>query len=513
MAETLEQLNFRMTNMAFLFSQDSLQVRTFGANLENKLQLGLREIFGQLDDDQFLGIRRLLSHGYRAARSLVSTEAESAEYWGSLSVEIQKEFERVSHYFSAEQSAAVGAVVEIIEQLASQGTPPLAEKLHDLLDQGESIIFLENKQFTPHLKEWLAHTGLMNSAVVVNDIRSLTKVTLTSKNLVILAAPREINAPLLRTLIFGGFAPQITFLTPNWWVGTKLNVNSLEVFPGLNVGKEIKFNLEGPTYSGPLREAAEDNGPDLYRQREVSEIEYFEPGGSVVCRYLNLSGSLFLPIEEDAEKVSTLVLNQSGEYEIRRVDPFRELQAGDIIVELASSAESDFLWEQAAFALDDVYDAFEELRMRWLKILSDKKIQMGNRALEKELRASGVSTAHNLFYWLHDSRFTRPRSISDFKALLEYLGLDSEQLEKTMSLTKRFRSQLSLQGQKAREAMALQVTDDDWASVNAGELRAILLEEFGDAEFQLVKFESMGASTVNCVPTQVRKILKGSING
>jgi hypothetical protein len=93
------------------------------------------------------------------------------------------------------------------------------------------------------------------------------------------------------------------------------------------------------------------------------------------------------------------------------------------------------------------------------------------------------------------------------------LGLDSEQLEKTMSLTKRFRSQLSLQGQKAREAMALQVTDDDWASVNAGELRAILLEEFGDAEFQLVKFESMGTSTVNCVPTQVRKILKGSING
>ncbi len=513
MAETLEQLNFRMANMGFLFAHESLEVRTFAADLEDKLQLGLREIFGQLDEEQFVDLRRLLARGYRAARALVANDSEAIEYWTSLAGDVQKEFENVSHYFSAEKSAAVDVVIKCFETLALQGASPLTKELKDFLVQGESIVFVENKEFTPHLKEWLEHSGLTRSAVVVNDIRSLTKFTLTSKNLAILAAPREINASLLRSLIFGGFAPQITFFAPNWWVGTKLDANSLEVFPGLSVAKGFKFKVEGPSYSGAARELTEFSTPEMNRQREASNIEYFEPGGSVVCRYLKLTGSLFLPIEEDAEKVSTLVLRESGDYEIKRVDPFSELKPGDIIVELASAAESDFLWEQAALKLEDVYDQFEELRLRWLKTLRDKKAQMGNLALERELSAAGVTTAHNLFYWLHDYRFTRPRSISDFKALLEYLDLDAEQLEKTMALTKRFRSQLSLQGQKAREAMALQVTDDDWASVNMGELRSILLEEFGDAEFQLVKFESLGSTTVNCVPTQVRKILKGSING
>jgi hypothetical protein len=129
------------------------------------------------------------------------------------------------------------------------------------------------------------------------------------------------------------------------------------------------------------------------------------------------------------------------------------------------------------------------------------------------LLAAGVSTGHHVLDWLDDPRFTRPRKISDFEALLKYLGIHSTQLSETLRLTKIVRSKLSALGQQARDSLAEEVTQEDWSAVMNGEIRSILLSDFGDAKFELAQFESLGVEVRLVAQNQVRKVLRGVPRG
>jgi len=511
--EQVALLNFRQTNMEYLFSFGGAKIHTFESRETDALRLALRKLFGKLDADHFVSLRSQLGLAYRAARGLLAEPNSSLEFWTELSKRIQKEFVSYGQYFDDADARVCDQIQEAIGVVIETGVLPLGQAIIEASEESEILLLPERPEFNDLARGWLEAQNFSQPVELIRDFHSLSKIPATSKTLIIVGAPRTFTEVQLRTLMFGGFSAELIFLTPNWWLGNVEGGVTSKLFKGIDSDARINFTRTGVRYQGSTPEDLTVVGLDFVANSGPLDIEDFQHNGDVECRILHLSGDLSLPIEADAKLVSTLQIRDDGSFVVTRRDPFSDLSPGEIILELATAAESDFLWDMAAQDLGDSFFEYQTSRQVWLSALRQKKVELGGWHLKKALLAAGVSTGHHVLEWLEDPSFTRPRKISDFEALLRFLGLDPLSMAEALKLTKLFRSKLSALGQQARESLAQEVTYEDWQAVNLGEVRSIQLGDYGDAKFELAQFTQLGDEIRLVSQNQVRKVVRGVPRG
>ncbi len=513
MNDQVTLLNFREANMERLFGQGGLRIQTVDSIESDNLRLVLRNFFGKLDADHFISLRSQIGLAYRAARGLLAEPNSWQEFWGDVSTRLENEFSVTSQYFGDAETQIIEDIKAAIKSISGSAHDSLGTEIVKLSQSSDLLVLLERPEFNDYFRGWIEDQDLTNSVELVRDFHSLNKISATSKTLVIIGAPRTFSEVHLRTLMFGGFSSELVFLTPNWWLGTGDESIPSKLFRGIDAVSIMHFTRGGSAYNGSASEEKPVLGLDTYSDPAQVDIEEFQQNGDVECRFLYLTGGLGLPVELDAKLVSTLEVLDDGRFVVNRKNPFSDLAQGEVILELATSAESDFLWDKAALELGEEFTNYITIRQDWLHSLKQKKTELGGWHLKKALLAAGVSTGHHVLDWLDDPRFTRPRKISDFEALLKYLGIHSTQLSETLRLTKIVRSKLSALGQQARDSLAEEVTQEDWSAVMNGEIRSILLSDFGDAKFELAQFESLGVEVRLVAQNQVRKVLRGVPRG
>jgi hypothetical protein len=517
MSLEISNLNNRMANMEFLFGHSSVSIVRYEAPLEDELRLALLAFFKVCDlgPNHFSKFRRTLGLLYRAARRYAAPVEEFRQFWQSQKVELDLEFRVVQHYLNADVQASFNPILRALEQLEGAKGSALADALEAIVSQEDCVLLPEHRESAAEYNLWLESIDVGTNSHAFASARLIAKQQEVTKRLIVVGAPRAFSQAQLRTALFGGLAPEITFVTPNWWVGSKPEKSPFPLFPGIDEDSHFEFSVSGPEYTAQASDITPPEAPWFSSESsgDPEEIESFLSGGEIACRVLSLAGGLAIAVEEDASDVTVLEKLDDGTFKVRRVDIQNELLPGFVICELATAAESDFLWASAQDALGEQYLRFESLRQFWLGQLRNAKVQLGSWHLKKALKEAGVSTSGHALEWLADPNFTKPRSNSDFKALLGFLGLNEIQRDETIELTRIFRSKLSSLGQQARDAMAEIITEDEWADVQIGHMRRIKLEDFGDAEFQLVIFESLQHSTINLTPNQVRRVIKDVPNG
>jgi hypothetical protein len=513
MNEQVALLNFREINMEYLFRHDGAKIQTYSSDESDALRITLRKIFGRLDADHFISLRSHLGLAYRAARGFLADTNSSIEFWTQLSEKIQNEFAASKQYLDESAAQIVEQILIDIQRVMDKHDDPLGQALVDVSTGSDIMILLERPEFNEYVRGWIDSQDFVNQVELVQDFHSLSKIPATAKTLIILGAPRTFTEVQLRTLMFGGFSAELIFLTPDWWLGDHEVGFTSKLFPGIDSDARISFTRTGDQYKQTTINEPPIAGLDFVSASETPEIEEFQQNGDVECRLLHLAGELSLPIEVDAKLVSTLQIRDDGTFVVTRKDPFRDLISGEVILELATSAESDFLWDMAAEELGESFIAYQECREEWLQALRKKKVELGGWHLKKALVSAGVSTGHHVLEWLEESSFTRPRKTSDFEALLRFLEIDPLRMVEVLRLTKLFRSKLSALGQQARESLAQEVTYEDWQAVNSGEVRSILLGDFGDAKFELAQYSHLGDAFMLVSQTQVRKVLRGVPRG
>jgi hypothetical protein len=510
----IDLVNSRIANLDFLFAHGGFSIVQYEASLESELRVKLLEIFNAIDlgQNHFKKLRGVLGAAYRSARQSLGTPESLKSSWLAIARNVEDETENQAHYLDKAQLALLSEFQLIAGGLSESETCALATQLEALGNENDFVLIPEQKNLTSSYREWVESVGLGSSISVQSSIQDYLRQADFSRSLVLSAAPRTLSAANLRTLIFGGISPDVRFVAPNWWIGDSAKAIS-NLFHEHRDSQVFRVAVAGPAYLYPNHEViVEPTFEDIY-EVSLTGVESFETGGSIPCRLLFLSEDLALPVEEDADKVSTLIQLEDGTFKVKRVDPFGELEVGDTIFELSSSAESDFLWNLAAEQLGADFLTFNSLRIMWLTKLRDLKRELGWLGIQKRLLDAGVTTAPNLLDWLNDPKFTRPRQTTDFIALLNFVGLTDEELGETLRVTKLFRSKLSSLGQKARESMAEVVTQDEWAEIQAGNVRMVKLDDFGDAEFQLALYKGTSPDVKMCSASQIRRVVRLNGNG
>jgi hypothetical protein len=432
--------------------------------------------------------------------------------WIGHSTSISLELLAVKHYLEERHSALFLQLNEILLALAELGPSNFAGTIEDLCESNEIVLIPEQKSLTPSYREWVEARDLGAKITVISSVQDYVKQGEFSRGLVLGTAPRSISSVNLRTLLYGGIAPEVVFTCPNWWLGASLDTIS-NLFPWQQDSLDIDPILEGPDYTSSQLQSIQEPKLEPDSETTIAGIDNFESGGSVPCRLLLLSSDLALPVEQDADKVSTLIQLEDGSFKVKRVDPFSELAVGDTVFELSSSAESDFLWNLAAEQLGEDFQKFVTSRQNWISKLRELKHSLGWIRIQNELAKAGVTTAAHLLDWLNDPKFTRPRLTSDFEKLLRFVGLSENEIVDVLHYTKLIKGRVSSLGQKARESMAEVVTVEEWDDIQAGNVRMIKLDEFGDAEFQLALYKGISNEVQMCTSSQIRRVVKVATNG
>lgn len=514
MKPDIEKINSKLANLEFLFGHTGIKIITFDAPLEAELRICLLEIFQQIDlsQNQFTKLRSLLGAAYRSARQLLSTPESAQIVWPRYATSISLELVNVKQYLDEKHTEIFQQLDKILLDLAEAGVCRLGDTLQGLLGSNEITLIPEQRNTAPSYREWVEAKQYNADISVISSVQDYVKQGDFTRSLVLATAPRSFSSVILRTLIYGGISPEVVFVCPNWWLGDSLN-QIKTLFPGKQEEPDFDLKVIGPDYILNKVEATQEGLLEQTGDSSPAGVENFEEGGTIPCRLLLLSSDLALPVEQDADSISTLVQLEDGSFKVKRVDPFSELSVGDTIFELSTSAESDFLWNLAAEQLGEDFARYVDIRQNWISKLRELKRAKGWLGIQKELATAGVTTASHLLDWLNDPKFTRPRLISDFEKLLGYIGLSDGEIADALKYTKLFRSKLSSLGQKARESMSEVVTVEEWDAIQAGNVRMVKLDEFGDAEFQLALYKGISNDIQMCTSSQIRRVVKVATNG
>jgi hypothetical protein len=514
MKPDIDKVNSKLANLEFLFGHTGIKIITFDAPLEAELRICLLEIFHQIDlsQNQFTKLRSQLGAVYRSARQLLSTPESAQIVWSGYATSISLELEILKQYLEEKHTEIFQQLDKILLDLAEAGVCGLGDTIQGLLDSNEITLIPEQRNITQSYREWIEAREYNSNISVISSVQDYVKHGDFTRSLVLATAPRSFSSVNLRTLIYGGISPEVVFVCPNWWLGDSLN-QIKNLFPGQPDEPDFDLRVIGPEYILNNLGANQEGILELTGESVPAGVENFEAGGTIPCRLLLLSSDLALPVEQDADSISTLIQLEDGSFKVKRVDPFGELSIGDTIFELSSSAESDFLWNLAAEQLGEDFHKYAEVRKQWLSNLRDLKRAKGWLGIQNELASVGVTTASHLLDWLNDPKFTRPRLTSDFEKLLRYVGLTETEIADALKYTKLFRSKLSSLGQKARESMSEVVTAEEWEAIQAGNVRMIKLDEFGDAEFQLALYKGISNEIQMCSASQIRKVVRVATNG
>lgn len=466
-----------------------------------------------IHSDHLTDLRRSLSSGYWYIRLPYSYSSNAQENLRELIVVTSNQIELSGIYLGPDERSLLSAYLTEITELAANEGP--WTNLVTQLDQlgAELLIATEQTRWAPYLNSFVNAAGRERGWTTVPSLRSLSRLQPKDFDaFVFLGSPMDVSDAHARLLLTAGLAPSTHFWIPGFksFRGADLESKAFGILkPTLSISdfKQRTFDLS----SKERLEELEQISLSVVSKSASWEIdlEKLATNGNQKCLLLRIDVDSVIPIEIDAKRLSTLVLDPvDGKIKEQKIDwPLGS--PGPVVLALIEQGEQDFLWDSAKVEMGAKFLEFEQARDQWLGLLREFVRSHGISIAEKLLKENGVSTASYLNDWLADEKFTRPRADSDFKALLDALPLSEKEVQNVMMLTSQFRGELNQIAKTARNLVCEALNSEHWRALQDGENHNVVLEEFGDTVYRVGKVFSISEEPVMVLSSQVRRVVRG----
>jgi len=517
---SISRLNSLYMNIAMASTDEGAwRYRVFHSNLGFKLKNAIQEVFSNTDvlnQEHLKELKTLLQVSLTYSRILLS-ERPAEVFWNEHIALIKNSLDESKNYLDSSLQESIGKVIAILDESAALITKAQTKVVLSEIEaiKGKILIFPETPRIGYFYRDWINQQSFEFEVDVLTDKGEIQGKLFEEYAMILCpgSPSKYLRRPFfdiyLRSLLFSGFAPRVTFVSPDW-ATFQSDLNFAEgLFPGMKMLSPPKLAL---VQDEIVLKMQEDNLPEIdfeyfENASRDSNFESFESGGSVPCRFILLGNNLAYPVEQDSKRVTVIKKNaNSGTWEIDSKHPFQELAPGDFIVACVGRSETNDLRERAAAKMGQKYSSFLTSQKKWKQLLQDKLDSNGLKAFEEQLKMAGVKKYSRARFWILPEAI-QPGLPSDFQAMLKELGFKPQEAQVAISLADQFDSLLITEGREAGKALTSALAEEDFMKLDRELSVEITLENFGDATYLLSPVEGISEDEIDCKPSQVRQVV------
>lgn len=459
---------------------------------------------GKIDEE---AIKNQIARLVLDLRNLAGNREYLSEHWKKNSEDFQKISSFVKSYADDDTNKSLQKLIDSLISLADDDDSTYSTGLSEVASLGEVDLIVVPKSWQVFQIEGFLEEIHQGHILVLHESSFFSSTNSKAKRILFLTAPNRMREHHLRNLFFGGAAVAFEFFSPSWQLDKNPNRIISRLFPQNMTFRQITFEILGDTSDSQVDE---DEIDLISTAASLENVPQFNASGDVDCRLIELSGSYVYPVELSASRVSVLVENIDGAIQVDYLDPFEELSPGDIVFELKTGADEDFLLESLQSDSGQDYKEFKKIHSRWKNELRAKLHHDSFEEIERNLTYLGVKAASQLRFWIENPDFISPRLNEDWKKLLEFSGFNKEELSRALELTKLIRAKLIHFGLSARKMMAEEISSQELDRVSQGEVLLKSLPDFGDAVFAIATVTNVTSEIFRCQQSDIRTLMRKS---
>jgi hypothetical protein len=518
---TFSEINTRFNNLSELHGSASFALHTY-QDLDSQLVAKtVRAVFDLVDlsADTFRDYRKALASAYNASRALVGSSEEWASFWNELANLIEDlSASQMKPYLSAEATAAVNSLIEACRTIGAE-EPKLNAALESLLKVAPNSAVVLDPRISdtfPMVYNYIESLDLPEVELHVGARAFLSEGLKETSNVVFLTPINTLSERQLRTLLYGGHSASIQFVSPNWQSQQTRSVIARDMFAGLE-SKSISLRETGAVGTGTT--SSKDYVLDEYvfqgkfdDDGVIEDLVTLAAGddSGIECQLALLTDGYVLPIELDASKVSILEERSDGSLQVVRREKDL-LESGDLIVEMVGSNASEYLWQATAVRLGGkTWGAFLTSRKAWRSKLEFKIKHYGQREIINSYRKDGIGASSQIPEWLSNETFVRPRKNEHFAKLIQNLGFVDAEASAIQRLANEVRNARQAVATSIAAALPDEIEAAEFEAAKSGKPIFVEIEVSGGARYLIARFERFEVKTINCLPSQVRQIVRRS---
>ena len=500
-------------------SHEAWRYRVFQSSLGFKLKNAIQDVLQNgevLNQEHLKELKTLLQITLTYSRILVS-DRPVEDFWSEHIVFMRNTLEASKNYLDSSLKESVFKVITILENSVASITQDFTKIVLSEINaiKGKILIFPETPRIGYLYRDWVTRQNFDFAVDVLIDKGEIQGKLFDEYSLILFpgAPSKYLRRPFfdiyLRSLLFSGFAPRVTFISPDWATYNS-DLNFAEgLFSGMKMLTPPKLTL---IQDENVLKMEENDLLDVdieYFETTASNanFESFELGGSVPCRLISLGNNLAYPVEHDSRRVTVIKKNaNSGTWEIDSKHPFQELIPGDYIVACVGRSETSDLRERAASKMGHQYTKFLASQIKWKQLLQEKLDAQGVKSFEDQLKNAGINKYTRARFWILPEAI-QPGLPSDFQAILKELGFKPQEAQIAIALADQFDSLLITEGREAGKALTSSLAEEDFMSLDKKLSVEITLENFGEATYLLAPVVEVSVDEIACRPSQVRQVI------
>lgn len=314
-----------------------------------------------------------------------------------------------------------------------EASSPLAEALLDVLEQGtvaERVVVATSRKAQAALVDWLGEWDIPGVRVFTHG--ELDDVEADVDRICVVGPPRFFKSSLVTAPIAG----RMCFLVPSWFRDRSVPHSPFAPYAEGAIEVRAQIRRVGVAQGTEDPEPTAETGPeeDLLPPSLLPAMQpttWFEipragkkpPRGEVVAHKLSLSGDLAMWLD-DGERIRILDPSRpSGDRVVSKA--VQEVRLGTVLLLRKGQSDQEMLRATAYNLLGDRAAAVRETQEHWKQRLTDLLLQKGEQQVEYDLTILGAEHAGRVWAWT-ESHLIRPRSDTDFRALLKRLNITVE---------------------------------------------------------------------------------------
>lgn len=440
-------------------------------------------------------------------RNFAGTQDHLAGHWKQTVEDFKSLFDFTKSYADEETNTSLIKLIDSLRTLSEDGDSAYSTGLREVLKVGTIELLVVPKSWQVFQIEGFLKDFDVNLVRVIHESSFFSTAIRPYDSVLFLTPPNRMRQHHLRNLFFGGAANDFEFLSPSWQLDKNPHRVIDRLFPENMSFRKIVFEIVGGLSESPI---LDDDIEFISAPSSLENVPLFNASGDVQCRLIELSDNFVYPVELGAFRVSVLAENKEGGIEVQYLDPFAELSPGDIVFELKSGVDEDFLMESVQSDLGFEYMEFSDIHSRWKNQIRTKLQFDTYDAIEADLAQSGIRAAHQLKSWIENPGFISPRLNEDWKKLLEFCGFSNQELTRALELTTSIRASLIHYGLSARKLMSEEISSQELDRVSQGEVILKSLPDFGDAVFAIATVTSVPSEVFSCQQSQIRTLMRKS---
>ncbi|WP_156367656.1 hypothetical protein [Arthrobacter sp. Leaf69] len=315
----------------------------------------------------------------------------------------------------------IQSVRQLVDKLRSETTAPMAEVLADYLKDGVgtniAVVLPRNylvEQYRANLRSAFPGTQILGRT----EVKGITPVD----QIIYLGAP----------VLFGSGAwrsprsEEQVFIMPSWISKPSLPSSELQVAFMNPYTRAVVHRETGTLDLETAGQGDDEVGADFYlegpRARATEDDSVPLHVDEVWAREVTLSGGHSTLLDVEGEQVRTI--DPQGRLGERvKLTDVEEVNVGTYLVVREGASDSDILRELTLQKLGSNGASTLNLHSQWKSLLSLQLRRHGERWVRSRLLHAGMRTIPRVEAWSLDGTFG-PRSDTDFKLLMQWLGLD-----------------------------------------------------------------------------------------